>query len=136
MAQHKCAFSHTLLQEQFRCENAKPITRREGPDVCCTSATAYTQCAALLQRMKEAALPAFGVSDDPLQMPHSVLVKIQFGGLLGLQRLVDGVTEQRVDNIHALVERSTSRYGQLTALPYPDLTSHMTGYKIKRRRGR
>ena len=63
------------------------MTRRGGPDVVCASDEAHQQCENLFQRMKQVALPAFGVEDDLLSMPHSVLVKIQFGGLLGLQRL-------------------------------------------------
>ncbi len=70
VVQHKCAFSYTLIQEQFRCENAQAITRREGPDACCTSATAHVQCSELLQRMRQAALPSFGVTDDPQRMPQ------------------------------------------------------------------
>ena len=136
MVQHKCAFSHTLLQKQFRCENGQAITRREGPDVCCTAATAHLRCAELLERMRRAALPSFEVSDDPLQMPHSVLVKVQFGGLLGLQRLVEGKVGERVENIHKLVQRAANRYGDLVAVPYGDFIGDMTGYKIKRRRGR
>jgi hypothetical protein len=133
--QYKCAFSQTLLQEQFGCRNALAITRREGPDVCCTSAAVHADCAALFERMKAAALTAMAVVDDPLQMPRSVVVKVQFGGLLGLQAALD-VTTDRVEDIAGLVGQALARYGDPAALPYDKLAEDIAAYQIKRRRGR
>lgn len=129
----RCAFSHTLITSQFGCEMAQQVTRRGGPDIACTAAAAHRRCEQLFERMKTAALPAFGVEDDLLSMPHSVLVKIQFGGLLGLQRLVDGATVAEVKNIHALAQRAASKYGDLEAVPCSELVPDMTGYKLRRR---
>ncbi len=86
--------------------------------------------------MKQAALPAFGVEDDLLSMPHSVLVKTQHGGLLGLQRLLDGgsAVADEVKNIHALVDRAVEKYGGPDAIPCQAFVEDMTSYKLKRRR--
>jgi hypothetical protein len=132
----KCAFNQTLIGEQFGCENAQSITRREGPDVCCTVDAAQTRCAQLRQRMKEQALPAFDMPDDLLQMPHSMMVKIEFGGLLALQGLVNpellGIS--RVENISKLVDQAIEHYGDLEAIPYQDLVDQITSFKLKRRK--
>ena len=132
MQEYKCAFSSTLITNQFGCEKSEPVTRRGGPDVACTSTEAQRRCEKLCQRMKTAALPAFGVEDDLLSMPHSVLVKIQFGGLLGLQRLLESGAAE-VKNVHALLNRAAEKYGNLDAIPYPALVTDMTSYKLKRR---
>ena len=136
MEEYKCAFSNTLVTEQFGCENGEQVTRRGGPDIACTSEQAHQRCERLFQRMKEAALPAFGVEDDLLSMPHSVVVKIQFGGLLGLQRLLEDGSAARdaVDNIHVLVDRALAKYGDLDAIPCPAFVEDITSYKLKRRR--
>jgi hypothetical protein len=134
MDQYKCAFSNTLVTNQFACENAEQVTRRGGPDIACTSDAAHQRCEKLFQQMKAAALPAFGVEDDLLSMPHSVLVKIQHGGLLGLQRLLDGATGSGdVKNVHALVDQTIEKYNSLDAVPYPALVQDMTTYKLRRR---
>jgi hypothetical protein len=86
MEEYKCAFSNTLVTNQFGCEQGMQVARRGGPDVICLSEVAHRRCAHLFERMKLVALPAFGVEDDLLSMPHSVLVKVQYGGLLGLRR--------------------------------------------------
>lgn len=133
MEEYKCAFSNTLITGQFGCDKAEQVTRRGGPDIACTSEAGHQRCEKLFQQMKAAALPAFGVEDDLLSMPHSVLVKIQFGGLLGLQRLVDGAGAADVKNVHALVDRAAGKYRDLDAVPCPELVPDMTGYKLRRR---
>lgn len=134
MEEHKCAFSNTLVTNQFGCEKAEQVTRRGGPDIACASDGAHQRCEKLFQQMKAAALPAFGVEDDLLSMPHSVLVKIQHGGLLGLQRLLDGAAgSDEVKNVHALVDQVAGKYNSLDAVPYPALVQDMTAYKLRRR---
>jgi hypothetical protein len=136
MEEYKCAFSNTLVTSQFTCEKGEQVTRRGGPDVVCTSDEAHQQCEKLFQRMKHVALPAFGVEDDLLSMPHSVLVKIQFGGLLGLQRKQGNGTDASavVKNIHGLVSQTIGKYGSLDAIPCQAFVEDMTSYKLKRRR--
>ena len=71
----------------------------------------------------------------PVNMPHSVLIKIQHGGLLGLQRIMDGAPAvgQTVANINDLVERAYHHYGDYATLPYSELVQDMTAYKLRRR---
>ena len=136
MEEYKCAFSNTLVANQFGCEKAEQVTRRGGPDIVCASDEAHQRCENLFQRMKQTALPAFGVEDDLLSMPHSVLMKVQFGGLLGLQRLQGDSTNESavVKNIHGLVGQAIGKHGGLDAIPCQAFVEDMTSYKLKRRR--
>ncbi|BAU46843.1 hypothetical protein SVA_0261 [Sulfurifustis variabilis] len=130
----KCAFAAPLVAATFGCARAEAVTRRGGPDVACRAAESGRRCAELFERLKAASLPAFGVEDDPERMPHSVLVKIQHGGLLGLQRLVDGTPADTVSDVDALVGRAVARYTGLEAVPCADLVADITGYRLRRRR--
>jgi hypothetical protein len=135
MEEYKCAFSNTLITNQFGCEKGEQVARRGGPDIACTSDEAHRRCELLFQQLKASALPAFGVEDDLLSMPHSVLVKIQLGGLLGLQRLLESGTagSAEVKNVYALVNQAVGQYDNLDAIPFPALVEDMTSYKLKRR---
>ena len=64
MEEYKCAFSNTLVTGLFACEKGEQVTRRGGPDVVCVSDAAHRQRENLFQRMKQAALLAFGVGDE------------------------------------------------------------------------
>jgi len=82
------------------------------------------------------ALPEFEVEDDLTTMPHSVLQKIQFGGLTGLQTLLTEQTEDKITNVAKLVEAVEMKYGNLDSLPYAELVHFITEYKLKRRHDR
>ena len=133
-----CPFSATLVTEDFGCGNASRIVRRGGAEIACTSDEAHARCRQLFQGLKETALPAFSVSDDLLQMPHSVLVKIQYGGLLGLQRIVNPEMPESstVKDIDRLVKSSGSRFASLDDIPFPELCADITAYRLPRRRRR
>lgn len=135
METFKCAFNGTLVAATFGCTHAEPVVRRGGPDVACRSDAGHRRCAEVFERLKVAALPAFGVDDDLLTMPHSVLMKIQHGGLAGLQRVLDGAAEARVADIDALLARAFERYRTADALPCTDVVADMIRYQLKRRRG-
>jgi hypothetical protein len=136
MEEYKCPFSAPLITRQFGCAHAQEVVHRGGTEINCTAAAAQSRCDQLFQHMKQAALPAFGVEDDLLSMPHSVLVKVQYGGLLGLQRLLRAEPQvgERVDDIHALVAEASLRFGD--AVPCGSLVDDITAFKPRARRGR
>jgi hypothetical protein len=136
MQEYKCPFSAPLITHQFGCTKATEVVRRGGVEINCTDAAAWSRCDQLFQRMKLAALPAFGVEDDLLSMPHSVLVKVQYGGLLGLQRLLRAEPQvgERVDDIHTLVVEASLRFGN--EVPCGSLVDDITAFKPRARRGR
>ncbi len=134
MAELKCAFSAPLITHQFGCSKAEEVTRRGGPDIACTDGAAAARCEALFARLKAAALPAFGVEDDLLSMPHSVQVKIQYGGLLGLQRLLGGSGVERVEDVDALAAAVAGKFGEV--IPVDEVVPDITAYKTRARQGR
>jgi hypothetical protein len=134
MEAHKCPFSAPLVTHQFGCPRAQEVVRRGGAEIDCNEAAACARCTRLFERLKAAALPAFGVEDDLLSMPHSVRVKIQHGGLLGLQRRLTGTAGERVDDIDRLVAEVEARYGE--SIPVAEVVEDITAYKPRGRRGR
>ncbi len=134
----KCPFSAPLTQPEFECRFADEVIRRGGSEFNCRSEAAHARCKPLHRDFKQAALPAFGVEDDLLSMPHSVLVKIQFGGLLGLQRLLgtDRDPAEGIADIDALVEQAVTRYGAIRQIPCAEVTQDMLDYRVARRRKR
>lgn len=133
-----CPFSATLVKEEFRCRNANPIIRRGGAEIACAEVAAQMRCSELHRQMKAAALPEFGVEDDPLLIPHGVQLKIQFGGLSGLQRVTTGSTalDVPVSDIDALVRTAVEKFASPEQIPWAELRNDITTWKLPRRRGR
>lgn len=138
MTDRICPFSATLARDDFACPRATQVIRRGGAEFACQSEQAHTRCRQLFERCKQAALPAFGVEDDLTQMPQSVLVKIQFGSLIGLQRITGGQPPvgKRIEDIDSLVAAAISHYAGPDSVPYDQLVADITGWKLSRRRKR
>lgn len=134
MNHYKCAFSSALITKPFSCQNALEITRRDGPTIGCTSEEMQQKCERIYNALKTNAIPELGYQDDLTQMPHSVLMKIQMGGLLGLQHLIDGSEDTRVADIQVLMNAVVDKYQPITTLPVDKIISHISAYKIRRRK--
>lgn len=138
MSELICPFSSTLVQEDFACTNARPIVRRGGAEIACAAEPAHARCQRFFQHLKDAALPEFGVEDDLLKMPHSVLVKIQYGGLLGLQHSLGSSSGpgSTVEDIDSLVATAAEGFGSVDAIPCADFCDAIVNYKLPGRRKR
>jgi hypothetical protein len=130
----KCPFNAPLLSEVFACSRSRAVTRRGGPDVACSDAAAQARCQNLHVRLKAAVLSALGLDDDPLTTPHSTMVRIQCGGLLGLHRLA-GTGAERIEDIDALVRETLEHYGGYEAVPVEDVAGDVEAYRIRKKRG-
>lgn len=133
-----CPFGATLARDTFGCTHATSVIRRGGTEFSCRNPDAHARCLRLFEQLKAAGLSAFAVEDDPTRMPHSVLVRIQFGGLLGLQRTITGQpgADGRIEDIDALVDAAITHFGGLPGIPCEQLTPDMTAYSLTRRRRR
>ncbi|NNC67711.1 MAG: hypothetical protein HKN83_06745 [Gammaproteobacteria bacterium] len=139
MVDCKCSFAITLIKDDFACEQAQMVTRRSGPDTACASELGSQRCQQLYDELKAVGLPAFDAEDDLLKTPASVFSKIQFGGLLGLAKIIAKASSNesnivRVENIYQLLEQTVTRYESLSNIPYPELVDTMTAFKIKCKR--
>ena len=138
MIDSKCSFSITLITEDFSCEKAQLVTRRAGPDVACQSEQGSNDCKRVYEKLKSVGLPAFDAEDDLLETPASVFTKIQYGGLLGLQRCVteSELQQEQVDNIYQLVQQVLRVEQVENKLNFEDTVDDITTFKIKRHKTR
>jgi hypothetical protein len=131
----KCPFAAPITTGRSACAHATEVVRRGGSEYDCADADAHDRCIVLFAGLKRTGLDAFDVEDDLTQMPHSVLVKIQTGGLLGLRRLLepDADAEAPVADVASLVARASAAYGGVEQIPYPALADDMLHCKLERR---
>jgi len=129
----KCVFSSTLITEHFSCEYATSVVRRGGSEISCGKITASKQCEVVYNNLKKVAVSALDVDDDLLHLPHGVMVKIQHGGLLGLNALIHEESTS-ISNISELITESKNEFKALDAIPYESTLNYITSYKVRRRR--
>jgi hypothetical protein len=130
----KCVFSNTLITGHYSCSNATNVVRRGGSEISCSVFESAKKCEIIYNHLKAVAAPAFDVNDDLLNMPHGIMVKIQHGGLLGLNAIVNDVSDKTISDITKLIVSIEKKYNNFNDIPYESTINHMTGYKVRSRR--
>lgn len=127
-----CPFSATLIKNDFACQHAVQIIRRGGAEIACRSEPDHAACQSTHQIIKSEALRSMGLEDDLLSLPHSVLVKIQFGSLLALQRAIGGEPGE-IKDIASLIATVRRTFGEHSPLPFAAINAAIADYKMSRR---
>ncbi len=132
-----CPFSAPLIKGDFACHSAKEIVRRGGAEIACEAADSHSRCYALHAVIKAAALRTMNLADDLLTLPHSVLVKIQYGGVLGLKnQLIASETGEVVEDIAVLVDKVMQEFVTLENIPLNAVINTIMDFKAQTRRNR
>ena len=132
--ERRCVFEKAILSRRCGCEcsNRFYLADREG--VACNSATAHTRCADLIQLLRENAKFALKLTTLDGELPHAKEIKVQNGGLLGLQRILrpdlSGINVVDVAGLTQLGERT---YGSLAEFPYREIVKSIVAFEGRRR---
>lgn len=131
-----CPFTAPLVKKDFLCPQADEVIRRGGSEIACKNPDSHSRCTQLHALVKSSALAAMDLEDDLLTLPHNTLVKIQYGGLLGLQAMMlpDKADSTQVENIESLVSQAISSYGDPAHVPLESINAAIINFKTQRRR--
>lgn len=133
-----CPFEKVILSRQCDCSRAARIFIAERQAVGCDADAPQQQCLALLQLLRSNASFALKITSASSRLPHAKEMKLQAGGLHGLQRALqpDFATSARIDDIHGLINQAKITYGELADLPYSAIVQAIAAYQGRRRGGR
>lgn len=131
----RCCFEKTLLARWANCQYAQRFSIGEREGVACLQADAQARCQFVMQRLHENALFALGMTrlDGPL--PHAKEMKVQIGGLLGLQQLIENQPQQAetIADVNGLLDKISETYPDLDSLPYPTLARSIVKFEVRRK---
>ncbi len=123
-----CVFEKALLARCAGCELAVRRALAEREAIACPSPIARSNCDTLLGMVRERS--AFALKRPPgAPLPHALTMKLQCGGLRGLQQAVD-VEES---DVHRLVVAARERYDGLAHLPWPEIVAAVLAWQGRRR---
>jgi hypothetical protein len=127
-----CPFERSILRGCAACAQSEKIQIAERELVKCRDTASHSQCLELyahLRRSFSFALGAFQV-DTPL--PHAQEMRVQCGGLKGLQYTLNGDTE--VGNVDELLGNALRQWGEIEDIPYSNVV-HAAASAYKGRHG-
>jgi hypothetical protein len=129
-----CPFEKAVLSRQCGCQYAQRLQIADREAAGCRSATAQPLCQNMLRLLRINAQFALGMATSPRALPHGKEMKVQVGGLLGLQRLLADTADMGdVENVYALVRAAKKTHGRLEFLPFSRIVRSIVSYRGRRR---
>ena len=127
-----CAFEKGVLAQCISCGKAEKHLLAERETVNCGDAGAQARCLELKTLLRGHSAFALKIPRVGAQLPHVKELKIQCGGLKGLQNAINGA--DNVKDAFALIETALSTYGGLEAFPYSDIVQGVVHFEARQRR--
>lgn len=125
-----CVFAKALLARAAVCELATRRAVAERELVECRSAVARINCATLAALLRERARFALRLPQPGQPMIHAHALRLQCGGLLGLQQALGAVQP----DVHRMVGVAHERYASLTELPWEAIVNTLKQWQSHRPR--
>ncbi len=129
-----CAYQKAVLASTCQCCKAQRTNIAEREAINCSDQHAHQRCCDLLALMRDKANFALGLTRTPGELPHAKSMRIQCGGLQGLQQAL--TAESHIDDIFGLLEQACDGYGDLADFPFQAIIQAINHYQGRRRRKR
>ncbi len=130
-----CVYEKAILTHQCTCSQSEKLHIAEREATHCRSDAAQAQCILFLDTLKNHARFALKLTGTPGVLPHGKAIKIQVGGLRGLQQVLDPEREAAapIEDVAGLIEQAVQRYENLDKLPYSIIMQQVAAYKGRKR---
>jgi len=133
--QRPCVFEKTILLNCGACGQAQKVYLAEREGVGCHSPNDYARCSALSEALQYNARFVLRLAHSTPELPHAKAVKVQCGGLLGLQHaLAPDANAEYIADICRLIQQALSAYGSLEQFPYQEAVRFMAHFQPRRAR--
>lgn len=137
ITQIECVFEKALTNNLCRCACSKHFWLADREGYACRSSSASQACAQLLKQLRENSRFLLKLHTVGSQLPHNMDIRVQAGGLTGLQKLY-GESDDRfiTADIHKLVDQAVASAGDISSLPFSEIVKSIADYKVRSRRNR
>lgn len=135
--QQRCAFEKSILSRRSLCRHACRFNLADREGVACNEAPASELCRTTLGQMRDKAVFALKLTRIDGPLPHAKEIKVQTGGLYGLQRMLgEDDQTQPIADIAGLLEQALAQYGDVARLPYTEIARSIVQFEGRTRGNR
>jgi len=128
--ERRCVFEKAILSRRCACTLSTRFYLADREGIACGSATAHRRCSHLITLLRENARFALKITTFEDELPHAKEIKVQNGGLLGLQRILrSDLGKKNVADVAALTVLGESTYGSLEQLPYQEIVKSIVTFE-------
>ena len=123
-----CPFERAILGGCAACARSEKMQIAERELVKCRNMASHSRCIELYAHLRRSFSFALGILRVDTPLPHAQEMRVQCGGLKGLQHTLNGNTE--VGNVDELLENALHQWGEIEDIPYSDVVhAAATAYK-------
>lgn len=139
----RCIFEKANLTRRYDREKIIRINIAEREAGGCTDPEAQQLCLELLELFRKNAIFSLKMPHIHGTLPHAKEIKIQCGGLNGLQQALTSKTPEITDiepgiviinNIHGLIQAAIKNFLTLDKLPFQKIVKSITAYEGRKRK--
>jgi hypothetical protein len=132
----RCPFEKALNARRCDCTQAKRFLLASRDGVGCKSASCQANCGELLMLLREKSKFVLGLTRVDGPLPHNKEIKVQMGGLLGLQCLLEPAlkAEKPLDDVNAVVSAAQERFGSFEQLPFDQIIASVLSFEGRKKR--
>jgi hypothetical protein len=136
--ERRCVFEKTINSRRCTCRQSQRFHLADREGIACKSATGNALCSTFLDSMRRNARFALHLTSANSPLPHAKEIKVQTGGLLGLQGLIhpEHAGDSNVDNAIGLIDAAIEKYGSIDALPYDIIVQAIVKFEGRKKRPR
>jgi len=131
----RCVYEKAINSRVCNCSRSKRFNLADREGVSCTLPAAQKNCVEFMQVLREKARFVLQQTHIEGQLPHNAEIKIQNGGVKGLQKLLDNQHDSEQD-IYQLMQSAIEKYHSLDHFPYSDIMQEIAAYQGRRRRNK
>lgn len=127
-----CAFGKVILSRHCACSKVIKLYAAEREMVACSEEAEREQCNELLNLLRQNSAFALKLTHITPPLPHGPEMRVQYGGLQGLQMEVDGSEE--VADVSALTAAALQKFASFENLPYSKIVQSVVRCEVRKKR--
>jgi len=132
--ERRCVFEKAVLSRRCACTLSTRFYLADREGIACDSGTAHRRCNHLIRLLRENARFALKITTLESELPHAKEIKVQNGGLLGLQKILrSDLGQEKVADVAALTVLGESTFGSLEQFPFKEIVKFIATFEGRRR---
>jgi len=127
----RCCFEKSITAKRCSCQYAIKFLLASREGVKCNNLKSKKKCVLFLTTLREHARFSLKLTKIDGPLPHKKEIKIQVGGLLGLQSSIKYIDDKNIPNIVELLKNATSEYQTIEKYPYDYIIQSVVNFEIR-----
>ncbi|MCG6900160.1 MAG: hypothetical protein LJE75_09190 [Gammaproteobacteria bacterium] len=136
--ERRCVFEKTINSRRCTCKQSQRFHLADREGIACKSASGNALCTEFLNCMRSNSRFALHLTHADGPLPHTKEIKVQTGGLLGLQGLIypERAADSNIDNAIGVIDAAIEQYGRIENLPYDIIIQAIVKFEGRKKRPR